>query len=106
MKVQLELSGTPIDGWLKTDDVHARITAMQLFGEPAANRRADAEMSLTSTLPRFSRHADYRGARSAKGDEAAAHSRRRVRHGASPCEHSQGPLARPREGETGGASQP
>ena len=60
MKVQLELSSKPIDGWLRTDDVHARITAMQLFGEPAANRRADAEMSLTSTLPRFPRYADYR----------------------------------------------
>jgi uncharacterized protein YfaS (alpha-2-macroglobulin family) len=60
MKVQLELSSTPVEGWLKTDDVHARITAMQLFGEPAASRRADAEMSLTSTLPRFSRYADYR----------------------------------------------
>ena len=34
MKVQLELSEKPIAGWLKTDEVKARIIAAHLFGEP------------------------------------------------------------------------
>jgi alpha-2-macroglobulin len=60
MKVQLELSEKPIAGWLKTDEVKARITAAHLFGEPAGNRRVEAEMTLTPALPRFARHTDYR----------------------------------------------
>ncbi len=60
MKVQLELSDHAIDGWLRPDDVKARITVAQLFGEPAGKRRVEGEMSLTSALPRFSRWADYR----------------------------------------------
>ena len=60
MKVQLELSEKPIAGWLKTDEVKARIIAAHLFGEPAGNRRVEAEMTLTPALPRFARHADYR----------------------------------------------
>jgi uncharacterized protein YfaS (alpha-2-macroglobulin family) len=60
MKVQIELSSAPIEGWLRTEDVKARITAMQLFGEPAANRRVDGEMTLTAALPHFTRHPDYR----------------------------------------------
>jgi uncharacterized protein YfaS (alpha-2-macroglobulin family) len=60
MKVQLELSDKPIAGWLKTDEVKARISVAHLFGEPAGNRRVEADMTLTPALPRFSRHTDYR----------------------------------------------
>jgi uncharacterized protein YfaS (alpha-2-macroglobulin family) len=60
MKVQLDLSGKAVDGWLRPADVKATITVAQLFGEPAGNRRVEGEMSLTSALPRFARYADYR----------------------------------------------
>ena len=60
MKVQLDLSTRPVEGWLKPDDVKATITAAQLFGEPAANRRVEGELSLTSALPQFARYSDYR----------------------------------------------
>jgi hypothetical protein len=59
-KVQLDLAVTPIEGWLKPDDVKARITVAHLFGEPAGKRRVEGELSLTPALPRFSRHPDYR----------------------------------------------
>lgn len=60
MKVHLDLASTTVDGWLRPDDVKARITVAHLFGEPASNRRVEAELSLTPALPRFARHADYR----------------------------------------------
>jgi uncharacterized protein YfaS (alpha-2-macroglobulin family) len=60
LKVKLELSDKPIAGWLKTDEVKARISVAHLFGEPAGNRRVEAEMTLTPALPRFARHTDYR----------------------------------------------
>ncbi|HLQ76593.1 MAG TPA: alpha-2-macroglobulin [Terriglobia bacterium] len=60
MKVRLTLSDQPIPGWLKPDDVKARIEALHLFGEPASARRVEGEMSLTPVLPEFSRYKDYR----------------------------------------------
>jgi uncharacterized protein YfaS (alpha-2-macroglobulin family) len=60
MKARIELSETPIEGWLRPDDVKARMTVAHLFGEPASNRRVDGEMNLTSVLPRFARYSDYR----------------------------------------------
>jgi len=60
LKVQLELANRPIEGWLKPDDVRARMTVAHLFGEPASNRRIEAELSLTPALPRFARYSDYR----------------------------------------------
>jgi alpha-2-macroglobulin len=60
MKARIELSETPIEGWLRPDDVKARMTVAHLFGEPALNRRVDGEMNLTSVLPRFARYSDYR----------------------------------------------
>ena len=60
MKVRLDLAATPVEGWLRTDDVKALVTVAHLFGEPASNRRVEGEMSLTPVLPRFVRHADYR----------------------------------------------
>ncbi len=60
LKVQLELAGTPFAGWLKPDDVTAKVTVAHLFGEPAGNRRVEGDLSLTPALPRFARHQDYR----------------------------------------------
>ncbi len=60
MKVQLDLSALPFEGWLRPDDVKARITVAHLFGEPASNRRVEGELSLTPVLPRFAKHTDYR----------------------------------------------
>ena len=60
MKVRLDLSDKPVDGWLRPDDVKARVTVAHLFGEPASNRRVEGEMSLTPALPRFARYPDYR----------------------------------------------
>jgi uncharacterized protein YfaS (alpha-2-macroglobulin family) len=60
MKVRLDLSAAPIEGWLRTDDVAAKVHADHLFGEPATGRRVEAELSLTSVLPRFAKYPDYR----------------------------------------------
>jgi uncharacterized protein YfaS (alpha-2-macroglobulin family) len=60
MKVRLDLSDKPIEGWLRPDDVKARATVAHLFGEPASNRRVEGEMSLTAALPRFARYPDHR----------------------------------------------
>ena len=45
MKVQLDLSATPIEGWLRPDDVKARITVVHLFGDAGeqSSRRGRAE---------------------------------------------------------------
>jgi alpha-2-macroglobulin len=60
MKVQLDLAAAPVEGWLRPDEVKARMTVAHLFGEAASNRRVEGELSLTPALPRFNRHADYR----------------------------------------------
>jgi uncharacterized protein YfaS (alpha-2-macroglobulin family) len=60
MKVQLELAAATIAGWLRPDEVKARITVAHLFGEPAGNRRVEGEMNLTPVLPRFTRYPDHR----------------------------------------------
>jgi uncharacterized protein YfaS (alpha-2-macroglobulin family) len=60
MKVRLDLSDQPIDGWLKSDDVKARVTVAHLFGDAATGRRVEGEISLTPALPHFARYNDYR----------------------------------------------
>ncbi|HXS96471.1 MAG TPA: alpha-2-macroglobulin [Candidatus Limnocylindrales bacterium] len=60
MKVQLELSPKPAEGWLRPEDVQPRATVAHLFGEAATGRRVEAEMGLTAVLPRFSRYPDHR----------------------------------------------
>ena len=60
MKIQLDLSDKPAEGWLKPDEVKPRATVAHLFGEPASGRRVEAEMSLTAALPAFARYSDYR----------------------------------------------
>jgi len=60
MKVRLDLTDKPVEGWLTPDDVKARISVAHLFGEPASNRRVEGEMSLSPALPKFARYPDYR----------------------------------------------
>jgi uncharacterized protein YfaS (alpha-2-macroglobulin family) len=60
MKVRVELSDKPVEGWLKPDDVKPRAIVAHLFGDPAVGRRVEAEMSLTAALPMFSRYPDHR----------------------------------------------
>ena len=61
MKVQLELTTAPLAGWLRPDEVQARVTVAHLFGAPAAGRRrVEGELSLTPVLPRFTQYPDYR----------------------------------------------
>ena len=60
MKVRLDLSEKPIEGWLKPGDVKARATVAHLFGDPATGRRVEGELSLTAVLPRFAKYPEYR----------------------------------------------
>ncbi|HEX4999481.1 MAG TPA: alpha-2-macroglobulin [Terriglobia bacterium] len=60
MKVALSLAERPSDAWLTTAEVKARLEVIHLFGEPAANRRVESEMSITPVLPQFSKYSDYR----------------------------------------------
>ena len=60
MKVSLSLHDTPVQGWIPPDQVVAKVTAMHLFGAPAAGRRVTAKMSLSPTLAAFERYPDYR----------------------------------------------
>jgi uncharacterized protein YfaS (alpha-2-macroglobulin family) len=60
MKVRLDLSARPLEGWLRPSDVKAHATVAHLFGEAASNRRVEGEMNLSAFLPRFARYPDYR----------------------------------------------
>jgi uncharacterized protein YfaS (alpha-2-macroglobulin family) len=60
MKVRLDLTDTPIEGWLKPTDVQARVNVQHLFGAPASGRRVEGEISLTPALPRFTRYPEFR----------------------------------------------
>src|SRR5262249_48167736 len=48
MKVRLDLSEKPVEGWLKPEDVQPRTFVAHLFGEPATGRRVEGELSLTA----------------------------------------------------------
>jgi alpha-2-macroglobulin len=60
MKVRLDLSDRPVEGWLKPEDVKPRATVAHLFGEPASGRKVEGELSLTAALPRFARYPEHR----------------------------------------------
>jgi uncharacterized protein YfaS (alpha-2-macroglobulin family) len=60
MKVRLDLSAKPAEGWLRPDDVQPHASVALLFGAPAAARRVEGELSLTAVLPRFARYPDHR----------------------------------------------
>jgi uncharacterized protein YfaS (alpha-2-macroglobulin family) len=60
MKVRVELTDKPVEGWIKPDDVKPRAIVAHLFGDPAVGRRVEGEMSLTAAFPSFARYADHR----------------------------------------------
>ena len=60
LKVRLDLTDAPIEGWLKSTDVQARVNVQHLFGAAASGRRVEGELSLTPALPRFTRYPDFR----------------------------------------------
>jgi uncharacterized protein YfaS (alpha-2-macroglobulin family) len=61
LKVRVDLNdAAPVEGWLKSADVKARVTVAHLFGEAATGRRVEGDLSLTPALPRFAAFADYR----------------------------------------------
>lgn len=60
MKVTVKLSNEPVLGWLKPSEVKAQVTAMQLFGAPASDRRAVAEIDVRPAFIAFSGYGDYR----------------------------------------------
>lgn len=59
IKVNVKLSEHEIDGWMRPEQVKARINAMQLFGSPANNRRVEAEMTLSPAIPAFDKYKDF-----------------------------------------------
>lgn len=60
MKVTARLTQEDIKGWAKPKDIEAKISAMHLFGAPAADRRVALEMTVESAFPGFSAYRDYR----------------------------------------------
>ncbi|MBV8902259.1 MAG: alpha-2-macroglobulin family protein, partial [Acidobacteriia bacterium] len=60
MKIRLEMSGQPVAGWLKPEEVKPRAVVALLFGEPAGGRRVESQMSLTAVLLKFAQYGDYR----------------------------------------------
>lgn len=60
IKVNLQLSETPFQGWLKPEQINAQVTAMQLFGAPAVDRRVSAQMNISPAFTVFNGYQDYR----------------------------------------------
>jgi len=59
IKVTATLADHVVEGWIKPEEAKARIKAMHLFGSPANDRRVEAEMTLTPSLPAFAKYKDY-----------------------------------------------
>jgi len=60
MKVSTSLADQPVTGWISPDKVAAKVTAMNLFGTPATNRRVTADMTLSPAVPSFAGFSDYK----------------------------------------------
>lgn len=60
MKVTARFSAEPSEGWLNPKELKASVTAMNLFGTPAQDRRVSADITLTPAFPSFSRYPDYK----------------------------------------------
>ena len=59
MKVSAHLSSEVTEGWVNPNDLKARVSALNLFGTPAENRRVEATIALTPAFPAFSSHKGY-----------------------------------------------
>ncbi|TDR48618.1 hypothetical protein DFR29_101238 [Tahibacter aquaticus] len=53
MKATAHLSQEVIEGWIKPDNLSARVNLQNLFGTPAQNRRVEATLTLSPVLPMF-----------------------------------------------------
>jgi uncharacterized protein YfaS (alpha-2-macroglobulin family) len=60
MKVSARFSAGPSEGWLHPKDLKAAVTAFNLFGTPAQQRRVSADITLSPAFPAFSRYPDYK----------------------------------------------
>lgn len=59
MKVTLSLTDKSTQGWVRPEDINAKVKVMHLFGTPATDRRVETEMTLNPTLPSFPKYRDY-----------------------------------------------
>jgi len=59
MKATAHLSHESSEGWVKPDDLVARVELMNLFGTPAQQRRVEATLTLSPSWPTFRAFADY-----------------------------------------------
>ena len=59
LKMTATLSKDSVEGWVSPQDLKARISLQNLFGTPATERRIKASISLSPTLPTFSKFRDY-----------------------------------------------
>lgn len=59
LKVNATLTDYMVEGWIKPEEAKAKIKAMHLFGSPANDRRVEADMTLTPTLPAFAKYKDF-----------------------------------------------
>lgn len=53
MKATAHLSREVVEGWIKPDDLSARVSLQNLFGTPAQERRVEATLTLSPVLPLF-----------------------------------------------------
>ncbi|MDR7133410.1 uncharacterized protein YfaS (alpha-2-macroglobulin family) [Lysobacter niastensis] len=60
MRVRAQFSTENPQGWVKPDDLSVTVTAENLIGTPAQQRRVAATMVLRPSFPRFAAYPDYR----------------------------------------------
>ena len=60
MKASVRFSRPASEGWLHPDGLAATVSLRNLFGTPAQDRRVEATLTLTPTLPAFPSHPGYR----------------------------------------------
>ncbi|MBL8299271.1 MAG: alpha-2-macroglobulin [Rhodanobacteraceae bacterium] len=53
MKATAHLSQEVVEGWIKPDNLSARVSLQNLFGTPAQERRVEATLTLSPVLPVF-----------------------------------------------------
>lgn len=59
MRVKAALSREAAEGWVAPADLRATVSAMNLFGTAAENRRVEASMILSPAFPAFRTYPDY-----------------------------------------------
>ena len=60
MKADAKLSQSAPDGWVKPENLKALFTLQNLFGTPAQDRRVEATLTLSPSVPSFRGYPDYR----------------------------------------------